>query len=226
MSRGGSVETSATPGDEPLGAPWVRLAISAVGLVLVAGALAAGFWSRGRVVEDFIRPDRERSLGRFSLTDRTGRTVTEAELRNRYAVVSFVFTSCGTTCLRVSRQMAALQRQLAASNDVQLVSLTVDPRTDTPDVLNRFAAKFGADTNRWLFLTGPKDAVLPLIETSFLVRESIPGEAAMPGDFAHMERLAVVDRRGDVRAYFDGLNTNTPAAVLAFLDRLRKEETR
>lgn len=226
MRPAGSAHARSATGSEPLGSPWLRVAISAVGLLLVAGALAAGFLSRGRVPEDFIRPDRERSLARFRLTDRTGRTVTEAELRNRFAIVSFVFTSCGTTCLRVSRQMAALQHQLAASNDVQLVSLTVDPRTDTPDVLNRFAAKFGADTNRWLFLTGPKDAVLPLIETSFLVRETIPGEAAMPGDFAHMERLAVVDRRGDVRAYFDGLNTNTPAAVLAFLDRLRKEELR
>lgn len=226
MSADRTEPAPADSGEEPLGSPWVRLAISAVGLMLVAGALAAGFWSRGRVVEDFIRPDRERSLARFSLTDRTGRTVTEAELRNRFAVVSFVFTSCGTTCLRVSRQMATLQRLLAGQQDVQLVSLTVDPRTDTPQVLDRFAAKFGAETNRWLFLTGPKDAVMPLIETSFLTRETVPGEAVMPGDFAHLERLALLDRRGDVRAYFDGLSTNAPAAVLAFLDRLRKEEAR
>jgi cytochrome oxidase Cu insertion factor (SCO1/SenC/PrrC family) len=217
----------ATPdADDSLGSPGLRLLISLVGGALVVAALAAGFFARGTKPEEFFRPDRERSLGNFTLTDRTGRTVTRADLRDQYAVVSFVFTSCGTTCLRVSRQMAAVQRDLAGAPDVRLVSLTVDPRTDTPAQLSRFAAKFGAETNRWLFLTGDAATLYPLIETSFLPRATAGEPVAMPGDFLHTERIAVLDRGGDVRAYFDGLSTNTPAAIIRFLDRLRAENAK
>ena len=108
-----------------------------------------------------IQPDKPRQLENFSLTDRTGRTVTRRELDGKILAVSFLFTSCSLTCPEVSRHMAEIQRLTADQPDVRLLSLTVDPRTDTPPVLARWGARFDADTNRWWLLTGDKPVFAP-----------------------------------------------------------------
>ncbi len=170
-----------------------------------------------------IQPDKPRQLENFSLTDRTGRTVTRRELDGKILAVSFLFTSCSLTCPEVSRHMAEIQRLTADQPDVRLLSLTVDPRTDTPPVLARWGARFDADTNRWWLLTGDKAAVHNLISDSFLATD--PGDPfnSMPGNFTGTERIAVVDKHGHTRVYFDGTRNETPAAVVAEIARLRKE---
>jgi len=100
----------------------------------------------------------------------------------------------------------------------------VDPRSDPPPVLAKWAARFGADPNRWRLLTGDKARLHRLIGASFLATETNNPFNSMPGNFAGTERIAVVDRRGDVRAYFDGLRFETPVAVVAEMEKLRKEQ--
>ena len=102
-----------------------------------------------------------------TLTDRTGRTVTRADFDGKFLVVNFVFTGCSLSCLAVNHRMAEIQRSVAAHDDVRLVSLTVDPDSDTPERLAKFAAQFGANTNRSLFLTGEKRVLHPLLEKKF-----------------------------------------------------------
>jgi protein SCO1/2 len=202
---------------------WARLVVGLTGLGLVGAALAAGFFARGRAPGPVLPPDQERALTGFALTDRTGRSVTRAELEGKFCVVGFVFTSCGSTCAEVSRRMAQVQRLVQGQADVRLVSLTVDPRSDTPPVLAKFAARFGADTNRWLFLTGDKEVLFPLIETSFLPKDTLGGYQPQPGEFLHTDRIALVDPNGRVRAYFEGLKDETPTVLVAELNRLRQE---
>jgi cytochrome oxidase Cu insertion factor (SCO1/SenC/PrrC family) len=169
-------------------------------------------------------PATPRSLIEFALTDQTGRTITRAELEGNFVVVNFVHTSCSISCLEVNRQMAELQRLTAGQNDVRLISLTVDPRTDTPPVLAEYGAQFGADTNRWLLLTGDKAVLYELIEKSFLQRDTLANDNLMPGGFVGVQRIALVDRSGRVRRYFDGMKRSTPAAVVEVLDQLRAEK--
>ena len=169
-----------------------------------------------------MKPDHPRQLVDFSLTDRTGRMVTRADLAGKILVVDFLFTSCSLTCPEVNRRMAEIQRLTTNQPDVRLVSLTVDPRTDTPAALMKFGERFGADTNRWLMLTGDKPVLYQLIGTSFLAQDLDDPFSYMPGNFSHTERIAVVDARGNVQAYFDGLRRETPAAVVAEIARLRK----
>jgi cytochrome oxidase Cu insertion factor (SCO1/SenC/PrrC family) len=119
-----------------------------------------------------ILPDHPRQLVNFSLTDRTGRTVTRSELAGKFLVVDFLFTSCSLTCPVINQRMAQIQQLTTNQPDVRLVSLTVDPRDDTADVLAQYAARFGADTNRWLFLTGDKTQLYGLIATSFLAQDA------------------------------------------------------
>ncbi len=199
-------------------------------VVLALSAVAGlGFWfaattlSRGGELRG-IPPDKPRQLADFSLTDRTGRTVTRADLDGKFLAVSFLFTGCAATCPEVSARMAEIQRLTTNQPDVLLVSLTVDPRTDTPPVLTKWGERYGADTNRWLLLTGKKAALRELIGTSFLATDIGNPFNSMPCSFAGTERIAVVDKHGRVRIYFNGLHTETPAAVVAEIETLRNEK--
>jgi protein SCO1/2 len=169
-----------------------------------------------------ISPDHPRQLVNFSLTDRTGRNVTQSELTGKILVVDFLYTSCSLTCPVVNKCMAQIQELTTNQPDVKLVSLTVDPRDDTVDALEKYGERFGADTNRWLLLTGDKTALYDLIGNSFLAQDLNDPFNYMPGNFVHTERIALVDSRGKLRGFFDGLNQDTAEAVVEEINSMRK----
>ncbi len=169
-----------------------------------------------------IPPDHPRQLANFTLTDRTGRTVTQVELAGKFLVVDFLQTSCSLTCREVSRHLAEIQLLITNQPDVKIVSLTVDPRSDTVSVLAQYGERFGADTNRWLLLTGDKAQLYDLIATSFLPQDADDPFNYMPGNFSHTERIALVDTGGHLHGYFDGLRQDVAQAVVDEISRLRK----
>ena len=170
-----------------------------------------------------MAPDHPRQLVNFSLTDQNGRIITRADLNGKFLVVSFLFTSCSLTCPIVSGQMAEIQQLVTNQPDVRLISLTVDPDDDTVPVLAKYGHRFNADTNRWLFLTGDDAVIHNLIGTSFLSPDTNDAFAYMPGNFANIERIALVDPQGRVRDYFDGLGNGAPEAVLKEIMQLRNQ---
>jgi protein SCO1/2 len=145
----------------------------------------------------------------FSLTERGGRTVRLDDLRDKVWVAGFVFTRCTGPCSQVSGSMARLQKDLAGQKDVVLITFTVDPQHDNAEVLKKYAAGYGADPDRWLFLTGERDAVYRLIRTSFMLGvESASEPNKDPGNaVTHSTKLALVDRKGHIRGYFDGTDS-------------------
>lgn len=193
-------------------------AIAGIGSWFAASALAHREQSRS------LQPDKPRQLVDFSLTDSTGRTVTRAELDGKILVVSFLFTSCSLTCPEVTKRMAEIQRRTVTNTDVRLVSLTVDPRSDTPPVLAKWGERFGVDTNRWFLLAGDKATLHRLIGESFLATDAGNPFNAMPGNFTDTDHIAIVDQQGRTRVFFDGLRTETPSAVVAEIMRLRAEK--
>lgn len=170
-----------------------------------------------------IQPDRPRQLVDFALTNSAGGIITRRDFDGKILVVDFLFTSCSLTCPAVNSQMAQIQHLTTNDPDVKLVSLTVDPRDDTPPVLRKYGAGFGADTNRWLFLTGNRSVLYNLIGDSFLSRDADDPFGYMPGNFEHTERIAIVDSRGKLRGYFDGLNQETASAVVDEVNKLRNQ---
>lgn len=84
--------------------------------------------------------------------ERSDAPIRLTELRGRYVVWDFVFSCCGGTCPRLQAAMQRLQERTAGAADVRLVSVTVDPARDTPEVLREWADRLGADRSRWLFL--------------------------------------------------------------------------
>jgi protein SCO1 len=142
----------------------------------------------------------------FTFTERSGRKVTKADLLGHPWLVSFIFTRCAGPCPKVSGRMADLQRLLAGT-DVKLVTLTVDPDFDKPDVLNRYAQAFGADANRWLYLTGDKDKTYRLINESFKmpVKETTGADREPGYEVLHSVNILRVNEKGVVVAKYNAL---------------------
>ena len=154
-------------------------------------------------------------LGAFRLVERSGRTVTEADFAGKVWAASFVFTRCPLSCPRISTVMKGLQAKREAAG-LRLVSISVDPGHDSPAVLSAYAERFGADPDRWWFLTGPRDDVHALIRSGF----KLPAEPTDESDvragaeaFSHSSRLALVTGN-TVVGYFD---SSDPAEVKALL---------
>jgi protein SCO1/2/putative membrane protein len=151
--------------------------------------------------------------------------VTQDELADRVWVASFIFTRCKASCPRITAVNKGLQGRLAGS-DVRLVSVTVDPEHDTPEVLAGYAEGFGADPERWLFLTGPKDELHRWIVEHFkLPARDSSGEEVEAGaeEVAHSSRLALVDRGNRVVGYF---NADDPEEVKELVTRARRLDSR
>jgi cytochrome oxidase Cu insertion factor (SCO1/SenC/PrrC family) len=181
-----------------------------LGFLLLSAVLAGGIFAMGRARSSLAQPaaldDDLGPVQDFSLTERGGTTVSRADLLGKVWVACFAFTRCKSSCPQITATMARLQHELAATADVRLVLFDVDPDHDTPDVLRRYADTYQADPQRWLFLTGDRERIYALIHDSFhLGVQQAEGEARRPGnEVIHSSRLAVVDRRGHVRGYFDG----------------------
>jgi cytochrome oxidase Cu insertion factor (SCO1/SenC/PrrC family) len=196
-----------------------RVLIAGVLLAALATLGSAGYWKYR-----LPTPDDYGAVDDFELVERNGRTVRRDDLKGKVWVASFVFTRCSGPCPQVTGTLARLQSQLAGEPDVVLVTFTVDPDHDRPDVLKAYADNFGADPERWLFLTGPHDEVYHLIQGSFhLGVQRNDGPDANPGTaVTHSTRLVVVDRKGHVRGYFDGRQVDETGQKVDDLPRVRQ----
>ena len=158
-------------------------------------------------------------LPQFALTAVTqdgARPFSRADLAGRAWVADFIFTSCEGPCPALSERMARLQKTLPAG--VGLLSFTVDPDRDDAQALAAYAKRYQADPKRWLFITGPKAALIPLLTQGFKL-PAVEDSAAPSGRrVAHSTRFALVDGKARVRGYFDGEDE----AELAALGRAAK----
>jgi len=141
----------------------------------------------------------------FELTSQDGEPVSLETLRGRPLVVAAIFTTCYGPCPRVTANMRALQDELAGT-DVLLVSITVDPETDTPEVLRAYAESQGADPDRWLFLTGAEAEIYSLLRDGLWlgVDRAAPDEAVIGMQVTHATKLVAVDRQGRRRGWYEG----------------------
>jgi len=230
MSQPSTTEPNPRPAEIPTSSPdadvrvFTRFLII-VGILLACLLLGGLAWKNQRHNEQIGEARQTRILAEFQLIERSERPVTRDDLAGKTLVVNFVFTGCSLACYEVSRHMAELQGFLAQKPSVQLVSFSVDPRTDTPEVLSEFANRLNADSKRWLFITGDKSEMYRLIETSFLPKAPLDAPSLIPGNFDRAERIVLVDPSGRIRRYFDGMSPNAVSEVLDALAELEREGT-
>jgi protein SCO1/2 len=217
-----------TPPPPPSPYRWpIRL-----GLVLVVAVLLVRIFGPARFEHGQIDPSAELRkftiVPPFALTERSGRTVTNHDLAGKIWVADFIYTTCPGPCPAVTAGMARLQDAVAHDPQVQLVTFTVDPQTDTPPVLAQYADRYGADPNRWWFLTGPEKPLYDLIQNGFLQAvQDNRGQPAQEGQFTvtHSTYLALVDADGNVRGFYSGVGADGRADLLRDIKILEKEET-
>ncbi len=136
-----------------------------------------------------------RAVPDFSLTDQNGQAVTKDDLRGRIWIADFIFTRCQGPCPLMTARMLEMQKALVKTPEVKLVSVTVDPEYDTPEVLKAYAAANFAEPDRWKFLTGDKAVIEQLVTEGFMQHLSEEN-----GEPVHGTMFLVVDGNGMVRS--------------------------
>lgn len=153
-----------------------------------------------------------KKLPEFNLVNGFNKPYGTKELKGRAYIANFIFTTCPSSCLRLTKEMEKIQKRIRGlGQKVALVSFTVDPITDKPEVLYKYARKRRANPHIWTFLTGDKEAMKKVVIDGFEVpmgeREEtemmLEGETITMFDIAHTEKFALVDHEGNVRGYYD-----------------------
>jgi protein SCO1/2 len=203
--------------------PWIWALL----IFLLVGGASIALWTRQMAAPNQGTSDERplEGLGRFgktpefSLTERSGKEIRAADLIGKVWIANFIYTHCTDTCPIQSAEMKALQEQFAKEQDLRLVSITVDPKRDSPAVLAKYAARFGADPARWFFLTGKQEEIFRVAQEGFhLTAAEIP-EAQRDGSgttHLHNPHFVVVDRQGEIRGYYPGTDKEA-------LQRLRRD---
>ena len=136
----------------------------------------------------------------FSLTTHAGSPLALSDLRDKVLAVTFIYATCRDSCPVLAAKMVALQRRLGPELGprVRFVAITVDPETDTPQVLASYAKAIGADRNGWSFLTGSPEAIGRVVsEYGGFARRAGAG-------VNHLYMTSLVDRAGLMRVQYLG----------------------
>jgi protein SCO1/2 len=157
----------------------------------------------------------------FQLVNQNGQSFGSAQLTGKIWIADFIYTTCPGPCPMISSRMSELQKPLEKS-DVHLVSFSVDPEKDTPQVLRGYAEKLQADPARWDFLTGPKSTIYKLSHDGFKLAVSDGSdEQGIP---VHSTRMVLVDRHGRIRGYYDATEPDAVTKLVADANHLLREQ--
>ena len=157
----------------------------------------------------------------FELVNQDGKNFGLRDLRGKIWIADFIYTTCPGPCPMISNRMSELQEPFKKT-DVHLVSFTVDPTKDTPQVLQTYAEKLGAEAGRWDFLTGPQSTIYNLSRNGFKLAVSDGSdEKGIP---VHSTRMILVDRHGAIRGYYDAAEADAVTKLVADTTHLLREQ--
>jgi protein SCO1 len=158
------------------------------------------------------------SVPEFTLINQDGKNFGSADLRGKIWIADFVYSTCPGPCPMISSRMSELQKPLKQT-DVHLVSFTVDPAKDTPQVLRGYAEKLQAEPGRWDFLTGSQSTIYDLSRDGFKL--AVGEEKGVP---IHSTRMILVDRHGAIRGYYDAVEPDAVTKLVADTTHLLREQ--
>jgi protein SCO1 len=139
----------------------------------------------------------------YSLIDQDGKPFKGRSLKGNIYVADFFFTSCPSTCPKMTNQLKRVQEAYVSNDEIKIVSYTVDPGHDSVTVLNDFARRNGAIPGKWFFVTGQKDSIYNLAQTGYYI--SAGEEKTSSEAFLHSTKLMLIDKEGRIRGYYDGI---------------------
>lgn len=212
-------ESTASPvlRDVSPASPAVRIALWSILVLVLAGAFVAWAMTWETGVKPGLLPVGA-AVPDFSLTERSGRTISKSDLLGKVWVANFIFTRCSGPCPTLSARMQRLQLHFKNEPNFRLVTFSLDPTVDTPTVLSEYAKRFHADPNLWLFLTTEKESLMhELVMTGFF-QTVIPAKDGK--EMIHSEYLVIVDEKGHIRSPYLGTDFENQPQLIADIRKL------
>ena len=161
----------------------------------------------------------------FDLIDQDGLAFSSSSVSKKIWVVEYFFASCKGICPIMNEQRKRIQYAYLGDTNLVILSFTVDPENDTPQVLKAYANAHDAAAKKWFFLTGDKELIYTLARKSFFLLK--PAEAKNQGDvgsdFIHTNNFVLIDENKQIRGYYDGTNRNEVDELIEDIAILQKE---
>ncbi|GHC45145.1 SCO family protein [Ulvibacter litoralis] len=157
----------------------------------------------------------------FSLLNQNGKTITQADYKNKIYVADFFFTTCQTICPIMTGHMAEIQEKLKNDTNVLLLSHTVMPEIDSVAQLKKYALEKGVDDSKWNLVTGDKKQIYTLARKSYLAAKDNPYDQY---DLIHTENFVLVDTKKRIRGFYDGTDPVAIEQLLEDIATLKQED--
>lgn len=162
------------------------------------------------------------SIPDFSFINQSGDTITQKNYEGKIYIADFFFTTCPGICPKMSAQMHYLEERLKDYNDVMFLSHTVDPEKDTVESLAAYSKLVHANTKRWNFVTGSKEAIYKQALYGYLINAN--EDILAPGGFLHSELFVLVDKNKHIRGFYDGTSVDQAKKLIDAVKVLIAEE--
>lgn len=172
----------------------------------------------GQTIIDTVR----HTIPPFRFTDQDGQTVTEKTVEGKIYVADFFFTTCPSICPIMTGNLKKVQDEFIDNPEVMILSHSIDPEYDSPEVLKKYAAEKGADTRFWKFLTGDKDTIYDLCENAYMAFAKTDKQA--PGGYVHSGFLVLIDKDRHIRGAYDGTEEGKTEELIKDLRILLAEQ--
>jgi protein SCO1/2 len=161
------------------------------------------------------------TIAPFAFFDQDSVLVTNDTFKGKMYVADFFFTSCRTICPIMKTQMKRVYDATAVNPDVLILSHTIDPRHDNVETLHDYARMLEVSSDRWHFVTGEKDSIYKIAQTSYFV--TAQEQRLEPDGFIHSGAFLLIDTNQRIRGKYDGTKEDEVNRLLKDIDRLRNE---
>jgi protein SCO1 len=157
----------------------------------------------------------------YSFVDQDSSIITNETFKDKIYVADFFFTSCRTICPVMKTQLLRVYEATSEMPDVLILSHTIDPAYDTVALLYDFAERLGVDSERWHFVTGVKDSIYKIAQTSYFA--TAMEDKTEPEGFIHSGAFLLIDKQQRIRGKYDGTKEDEVNRLIVDIKRLRRE---
>ncbi|TRX55544.1 SCO family protein [Fulvivirga sp. M361] len=161
------------------------------------------------------------TISDFKFVNQDSNVVTHENFKGQIYVSDFFFTTCPTICPIMKTQMLRVYEQFKDNDQVSILSHTIDPKHDTVGVLKEFASRLGVESSKWHFVTGEKEEIYKIGQTSYMV--SAVEDPNEPGGFIHSGAFILIDKQRRVRGVYDGTKEDQVNKLMGDMLVLLKE---
>lgn len=162
------------------------------------------------------------TIAHFEFVNQDSATITNDTFKDKIYVADFFFTSCRTICPIMKTQMLRVYDTIQNKSDVLILSHTIDPEYDTVALLHDFAKRLGVDSKKWHFVTGEKDSIYKIAQTSYFA--TAMEDKTEPDGFIHSGAFLLIDKSGRIRGKYDGTKEEEVNRLIGDIERLRTED--